>query len=217
MLKRYLGAAVGCALLLGTTIAYAAGMFPGLPIVGGASYCQGTSVYSTSVTTPGTLATPNNCTVTVPAGPATLTGAETIPMDTLAPNGVSPQTVALPSSLIAGGFGGTTVATTTGTTAAVVVADAISTYIYAGAGTATYTSFKLPPNPIQNQKLCLVDAGTGVLTLTAVVVGTTGQLIVGTAPTSIPVQTAVGTAGTVTLGTNCWLYNVSNTTWYRVL
>lgn len=199
-----------------TTIAYAAGYFPGFPIVGGAAYCEGVSNYSTSVTTPGTLPTPNNCNTTVPAGPTTLTGAELIPMDTGAPNGVSPQTVVLPATLIGNGYGGTTANSTTGAQTP-AVKDGISTYIYSGAGAATFTTFTFPPNPMQNQKLCLVNAGTGIITLSSLVVGTTGQVFIGTTPTSLPVMTAVGTAGTVTLGSNCWLYNVSNTAWYRVL
>lgn len=197
-------------------IAYASGIFQGYPIVGSASFCESTNSQSTSPTVPGTIPS-GNCTTTVPAGPTTLTGSEVIPMDTGVPNGAGAATVLLPSQSLGNGFGGTTVATTTGTTAAVVVADGISTYIYAGAGAATYTSFKLPPNPIQNQRLCLVDAGTGILTTTAIVVGTTGQTIVGTAVTSIPVQTAVGTAGTVTLGTNCWQYTTASKIWYRIL
>ena len=95
--------------------------------------------------------------------------------------------------------------------------------IYAGAGTATYTSFKLPPNPMQNQRFCLVNAGSGILTLTAVAAGTNvygnTPTITGVTPTSIPVMTAVGTAGTVTLGSNCWLYQTAaNNTgiWYRI-
>jgi hypothetical protein len=56
-----------------------------------------------------------------------------------------------------------------------------------------------------------------IITIGSVVVGTAGQLIVGVTPTSIPVTTAVGTASTVTLSSNCWLYQTVNTTWYRVL
>lgn len=212
------------ALTAGSTIAFAAGMFPGLPIVGGAAYCQGVSNYSTSVTVPGTLPTPNNCNSPVSAGPTTLTGSELIPADTAYANGVTPQTVYLPVSLMANGYGGTTVATTTGTTAAVLAADAISNYIYAGSSTATYTSFKLPPNPMNNQTFCLANAGGGVLTLSAVAASANSfsntPTVTGTTPTSLPVMTAVGTAGTVTLGKNCWLYQsaTGNTgTWYRVL
>ena len=198
------------------TVAYASGIFQGYPIVGSASFCGSTNSQSTSNTVPGTIPS-GNCTTTVPTGPTTLTGLEVLPMDTGVANGGGAATVLLPSQSLGTGFGGTTVNTTTGTGQAIVVADGISTYIYAGAGTATFASFKLPPNPMQNQKLCLVDAGTGILTTTSIVVGTTGQTIVGTAVTSIPVQTAVGTAGTVTLSTNCWQYTSASKIWYRVL
>src|SRR6185437_4166130 len=167
-------------------------------------------------TVPGAAYSNSQCTTTVPAGPTTLTGNEDFVADTNVANGGGQETVRIPSSMLANGFGNTQIATTTGTTAAVVVADGVSTYIYAGAGTATYSSFKLPPNPMQNQKFCLVDAGTGILTTTSIAVGTSGQSIVGTAVTSIPVATAAGTAGTVTLSSNCWLYSVSNKSWYRV-
>lgn len=158
-----------------------------------------------------------------PAGPSVLTGNETVPADTNLSNGNQPQTVRVPMNLLAGGYGDTTVATTTGTTAAVQAADGIATYVYAGAGTATYTSFKLPANPIDNQKFCLVNSGSGILTLTAVTAAANSYgntpTVTGVTPTSLPVMTAVGTAGTVTLGSNCWLYQAAaNNTgvWYRV-
>lgn len=225
MLKRYRSAAIAvAALTVASTVAFAAGYFPGFPVVGQAAYCQGVSNYSVSVTVPGTLPTPNACNTTVPVGPTTLTGTELLPMDTEYANGVVPQTVMLPASLLGNGYGGTTVSSTTGTTALVQVADGISNFIYSGAGAATYTSFKLPPNPMNNQMLCLSDAGTGILTLTAVAAGVNSfgntPTITGTTPTSLPVMTAAGTAGTVTLGKNCWLYQAgaSNTgVWYRVL
>jgi hypothetical protein len=199
------------------TAAYASGIFQGYPVVGSGSFCASNNSQQTTTTVPGAAYSNSQCTTTVPAGPTTLTGAEDYVADTNVANGGGQETVRVPASMLANGFGNTTIATTTGTTAAVVVADGVSNYIYAGAGAATYTSFKLPPNPMQNQQFCLSDAGTGILTLTAVAVGTSGQSIVGVAPTSIPVATAVGTAGTVTLSKNCWLYNVSNTSWYRVL
>lgn len=230
MLKRYRSAAIAVAALgLVSTAVFAAGNYSTYPIVGGASFCVstvGVNGQAGNTGQGGGAAGTNGayCAQTVPAGPPTLTGAELFPMDTGLPNGASPQSAVISSTLMANGFGGTTVATTTGTTAAVLAADAISNYIYAGAGAATYTSFKLPPNPINNQTFCLTDAGTGILTLTAVAAAanTFGNTptITGTAPTSIPVATAVGTAGTVTLSKNCWLYvaGASNTgVWYRVL
>jgi hypothetical protein len=195
------------ALLATIAIAIAAGAFQGFPLVGDTTGATCLSYGNGAV-----------CNQFRPAGPAALTGSEQIPADTGA--STVPATVLIPTSLLANGYGGATIFSTTGTTAAIVVADGISNYIYTGTGTATFTSWKLPANPIDNQKVCLTNAGTGVLTLTAVAAsanraGTT-PTITGTAPTSIPVATAVGTAGTVTLATNCWLFTVAGV-WYRVL
>jgi hypothetical protein len=199
------------ALLATIAIAIAAGAFQGFPLVG-----------DTTGTTCLSFGNGGVCNQTRPAGPVALTGAEQIPADTLSTG--QPFTVLIPTSLLANGYGGTTAFSTTGTTAAIVVADGISNYVYSGAGTATFTSWKLPANPIDNQKVCLSNAGSGILTLTGVTAsankfGNT-PTITGVTPTSIPVATAVGTATTVTLSSNCWLYTAAaaNTgVWYRVL
>lgn len=201
--------AIGAVALAGA--AFAGGAFQGYPGVGVSANTNCLSYGNNGV-----------CNQYQPAGPSVLTGNETVPADTNLTN-QQPNTVTFPTSLFGSSYGNVTVSSTTGTTAAVVVADGISNYIYTGAGTATYTSFKLPVTPIQNQKVCLVNAGSGVLTLTAVAASANSYgntpTVVGVTPTSIPVMTAVGTAGTVTLGSNCWLYQTAaNNTgvWYRV-
>src|ERR1035438_2144363 len=86
------------ALVAAVGIAAAAGNFPYWPLVGGGTQCSG---YSTGTT--GQV-----CINTVPAGPAIVTGNETIPADTNLPTGQQPQTVllslaainALPYSLV---------------------------------------------------------------------------------------------------------------------
>ena len=89
-------AAVGALIALcAIPYAFAAGLFPGLPIVGQAAYCAGYSLYPTTVTTPGTLPTPNQCNTTAPAGPSALTGVELQPADTTVANG-PPATVLVP-------------------------------------------------------------------------------------------------------------------------
>lgn len=197
-------------LSLTAAIAMADGAFQGYPLVG-----------DTAGTTCLSFGNNGVCNQFRPAGPAALTGNEQIPADSGSSN--QPFTVLIPSNLFGNGYGGATVFSTTGTTAAVVVADGVSNFIYTGAGTATFTSFKLAANPINNQVNCLVNAGSGVLTLTAVAASANSfsntPTIVGVTPTSIPVMTAVGTAGTVTLGSNCWLYQAganNNGIWYRV-
>lgn len=226
-------AVAGLAVTIVSTAAYAAGLYSTLPIIGGASYCASTVTGTGGlggVTGQGQGTTGSICGQTVPAGPAVLTGTEVLPVDLYTPGatppalGGQPATAVLPVTSMANGYGGTTIFSTTGTTALVQAADGISNLIYSGAGTATFTSFKLPPNPINNQTFCLADAGSGILTLSAVAAGTNSfgntPTITGVAPTSIPVATAVGTAGTVTLSKNCWLYQAgaSNTgVWYRTL
>lgn len=206
MFKKLTYAAVG--LLACASIAYAGGAFQGYPLIGG-----------DGVTATNCLSFGNNavCNQFQPAGPSLIASGSTIPADTNiqgAGNAGNPATVDIPVTSL--GAGNTIVNTTTGTQT-IVVAAGVSNYVYAGAGAATFTTFTLPPTPTQNQSFCLVNSGTGIITLSSIVVAASPQLIVGTAPTSLPVMTAVGTAGTVTLGTNCWLYNVATTTWYRSL
>lgn len=74
--------------------AHAAGLWFGLPIVGGSSYCAGSSTAGV----PGTAAV---CNVTAPAGPATVTGNELIPADTQLSGGQAPQTVYIPAGVLA--------------------------------------------------------------------------------------------------------------------
>ncbi len=71
--------------------AWAAGLFPGFPIVGGAAYC------TSFVVNPLTGLPTTTCNgPTVPAGPTVPTGSELIPADTGLANGQAPQTVLLP-------------------------------------------------------------------------------------------------------------------------
>lgn len=74
--------------------AWGAGMFFGLPIVGGSSYCGGTSTGSTGSQV---------CTTTVPAGPS-MSGIELFPADTQLSSGAPPQTVLVPNVMIGPGI-----------------------------------------------------------------------------------------------------------------
>lgn len=101
MKKVRLLAAVGaCVAVIGIPLAYAAGLFFGLPVVGGASYCSGFSSFQQTPTVPGVAQSPTVCNSTVPAGPVGLTGTEMIPADTGLAGGAAPQTVLIPSSLL---------------------------------------------------------------------------------------------------------------------
>ncbi len=90
---------IGCAALVSTVgIAVSAGLFWGYPIVGQGTYCisyQNPTVVNGVVTSQGT------CTSTAPAGPSAMTGNELLIADTQLPGGQTPQTVYLPSALLA--------------------------------------------------------------------------------------------------------------------
>jgi len=102
-----LAAAVVAAIGIGAPLAYAAGVWSTLPLIGGASYCASTVTGTTLPSSQGpfgvvpgsTQGTGNSiCGQTVPAGPLTFAGTETIPMDLYAPgtsNGAGGPTTAL--------------------------------------------------------------------------------------------------------------------------
>ena len=104
MLKRYRSAAIGLgALVITSGLALAAGLYSTLPIVGGSSFC-GSTVSGTGnlggLTGQGQGTLGSICGQTIPAGPPALTGSELIPADTQLSGGASPQTVAIPTSLL---------------------------------------------------------------------------------------------------------------------
>lgn len=82
----------GLALAIGSTLAYAAGNWSTLPIVGSDPFCGGTT--STTVGGTGTV-----CSTTIPAGPPIITGVELVPADTNLVGGAPPQTVTIPLAL----------------------------------------------------------------------------------------------------------------------
>src|ERR1017187_7992194 len=75
-----------------TTLAYAAGLWPDMPVIGGATYCAGTS----SSATGSIIGLVTGCPNQVPAGPTIMTGNEQIPADTRLAGGGAPQTVLVP-------------------------------------------------------------------------------------------------------------------------
>lgn len=194
-----LGAA---ALLLASSLALGAGLFPGLPIVGGASYCSSVSG------TGGGGQFGSTCNVTVPAGPSALTGNELIPADTQLPSGQSPQTVAIPTSRL--GAGPTTyVVPLTGESA-----------------TITNTTRRLNINPAGT-----IAAFTLVFPAASTLTQADGQLFGFCTTQIVTTLTVTDGAGTTVLnkpsamlvpvatgGASCveWQYRLSNTTWYRV-
>ena len=197
--------ALGLAALVAVvSIAFAAGQFAGLPIVGGASYCQGQSTGTTGQV----------CTVTVPAGPTIVTGNELIPADTQLANGAMPQTVYLSlASINALPYVYNVPANAT----TVTVAATTGKLILNPAGTLTTLGVSLPA------AVALVDGQTFELsssqTLTALTIG------LGTGTTMSNTPTALTISTTAAYGYR-WLFHVTASTaatglpstgvWYRL-
>lgn len=172
--------------LIAVPAAWAAGLFPGFPIVGGASYCGSTNN--------------GNCTVTVPAGPTGVTGSETVPADTNLASGQAPQTVIIGTPLLAsGGFKYIEPLAA----ASFTIPDGVTNYVMNPAGTLATLTLTMPANPKEGQIVRISSSKTvTALTLN----GNTGQTI-SNAPTAITISTT---------GTYGYEFLYRSTVWYRV-
>jgi hypothetical protein len=190
-MKRIIFAALGLLALIATPV-LAAGLWPNFPVVGGASYCASTS----------TGVSGQVCTVTVPAGPTALTGAETVPADTNLTQGQPPQTVRVPvTSLASGAYAN--VSPLTGTS--VVIPNNVSNYLITPAGTIAALTVTMPSAPTDGQVVHINSSATvTALTLN----GASGQTI-SNAPTAITIST------TVAYG-YAFLYQASTKKWMRL-
>jgi hypothetical protein len=215
MLKALKGAAVGCvALLVTSTIIYAAGNWSTLPIVGSASYCASTVTGTGSlggITGQGQGTTGSICAQTVPAGPSIVTGNEVVPVDfwnpatiTSSQGGTPPATGllslaslnSLPIFLTSVISQTTTTFTSTNLMGGVML---IST------GTMTAVTVKLPPAPIDGQQFTI----SGNQTVTALTVTATSPQLINQNPTIMTAST------TVPYGYR-FVYNLASLTWNRL-
>lgn len=184
-----LAGAVACG-----AIAVAAGLWPNLPIVGGARYC---ATYSTGPSG-------QNCTLYVPAGPSALEGTETIPADTNYSQGRAPQSVKLTLAAINAApvrpVAGSSVANNT-VTAGVQDGGVILT----GSGALSPVTLTLPPGA-QDRQRYYFTANQNIASLT---VQGAGSDTVDNAPT------ALSTSTTAVYG-YLFQYSKSATKWYRL-
>lgn len=185
MLKRFRGAAIAAvvALLATSGLAYAAGLWSTLPIVGGASYCAsyvtGTGNLG-GITGQGQGTIGQICGQTVPAGPATFTGTETVPMDLLAPGTQSagPTTSAL-ANITQLGQG--PLVDSTSSSATLTIPNNTPWFVL-DTGTAATVAVTFPSSPVEGQiqhLMCGAAVGTALS-----VAANTGQTVKGAAPTT---------------------------------
>lgn len=189
MFKKSLATIV--ALLAAGSIAAIAGMFTGFPIVGGAAYC---------------LTTINAvCSQTVPAGPTVITGNELIPADTQLTQGQNPQTVALtPRSIGAGPY----VYNAPLTGASITLTYLTRRLILEPAGTIAALTVVFPAASTLSDNQLLGLCTTQIVSTLTLTAGSGTTIMNG--PTALLVPVATGAASCVE-----WVYNSTQTKWYR--
>lgn len=156
------------------------GAFQGWPIVGQSSYCMTT--------------TNGVCTVTVPAGPNSLTGQETIPANTGLGNRAPANVLLSPANLHANPITFVTV-TVSGNPSNISASnlDGGVVYNYATAAAITAANISLPSSPVHGQQY-VISANRNITTLT--VGPATGDTIAeNTRPTVLTANTTGGPQG----------------------
>lgn len=199
--KTLVGLAVAGSII---TAAFAAGLYPDFPIVGGATYCAGTSSSATGTI----IGVQTGCPNQVPAGPTILTGNEQIAADTRLGQGINPATVLVPmASLNALPI---TFVTVTLPPTGISAANNSGGVCYVSTTTITAANITLPANPIDGQQYAVCSNRT----ITALsVTGSIGNNFIGgnVAPTTITASTASPSYGIR------FIYRASDTSWYRLI
>lgn len=164
---------------------------PNLPVLNGASYC-GVTVNTV-------------CVQTIPAGPA-MSGAETLPADTNAASGQSPQSVKVPLAVLGAG---PYLYNAPLTGASITIPAVTRQVILEPAGTiATLTLvFPAATGLLDGQKLNVCS--TQIVTALTITNGSGTTVINPPTATTVPVTTGAASC----FG---WIYRLANTSWYRI-
>lgn len=215
-------AVVGALLaIVGAPLAYAGGLWFGLPVIGGASYCSGSTLAG-----PGGTATV--CNTTVPAGPTALTGQELVPSD-LNPQGTQAgypvpgtassgvQSGLVPVANVASGAYQLVAPPTGSITSSLTINNGITNVVANLTGTQTYTAFLLPVTPTDGQ---IVRIAANATITTIIVTSGLGSTATVDTPTKLlspfdPLPPALLTSS-ATIGGVSYLYNLSNNRWFRL-
>ena len=220
MFKRYRKAAgLGLfAVIVAGSIAYAAGNWSTLPIVGATSFCGSTVSGVTLPSTQGNYAvvpgsTQGNgfgiCGQTIPAGPPDLTGSELVPADTALQNGQPPATVTIPLPSIASGAPNYVSALTLqgageAATASYTIPNNVTNTILDPTGTLSATTITLPSAPFDGQLVRITSSQ--ILSPTLVITPSSAATTVKNGPTAF---------GSVPYSAS-FIYNLAKNTWYRI-
>ena len=187
MTRLRLFAVVSALALVAVPSAYAAGLWWGLPILGGPTYC---------VSFTGAAGT--TCASTAPAGPTFFTGSEAVPADILNNTDRGPSSVYLSVTQLGNGpvYNQNPVGTTQ------TIPNMTPFYLIAGAQGSAFT-VTMPATPIEGQIQRIICTGAGTVGAMTVVANT-GQTI----------SNAVAAACTTGSGF-AWRYVVASSEWLR--
>ena len=202
-MKRKIIVALALAGTIGIGTAYAAGMWPDMPIIGGATYCAGSSQSATGTIIGAITGCPNQ----VPAGPTIVTGNEQIPADTRLAGGAAPQTVLVPmASLNALPI---TVMSAGATSPSVSAANTSGGVYFYSTATITAANVTLPPAPIDGQQY-VISADRAISAL-SVTVASTQTLANNGAVVSLTNSTTAAQNSNFR-----FIWNVATASWYRL-
>lgn len=168
--------------------AYSAGLFPGFPIVGGATYDSGSGVF-------------------VPAGPTIATGNERVAADTQLSQGRAPQTVLLTMATLNALPTTFHLSSPADATTSFAAANTDGCIVIRSTAALSPHTVTLPPTPIDNQQFCL-SSSQSIANLTMTTVNS--QLLANGAAT---VSLTVSTTGDYGFR---WVYRLADTSWYRL-
>ena len=184
-LTKYLAAAA--AICVAGTIAFAAGMWPTLPLLGGAAYCGGSlgvgpvqsgltgfgaGVAGAGVTTGTTI-----CGQTVPAGPAQFAGTEVFPTDIYAP-GTAQIGGGASTALVSITQVGQGLITDDVTAGATVTIPNGTTFFVLDTGTSATVTVTMPAASFEGQMVEVICTGAGGAT-SLTISANTGQSLKG--------------------------------------
>lgn len=199
---RYGLAAAG--LIAISTAAYAAGLWPNFPVVGGASYCAGSSQSAID----SIIGTITGCPNTVPAGPTVVTGNERILADTNLSGGAAPQTVLLSlGSLNALPLQFVTV-TNPNSPAGISASNTSGGVVYSHTSTITSANITLPTNPIDGQQF-VISSNRTITTLSVQAATPSNTLAGNTAPSVLTASLTVPQGYT-------FVFNAASNSWFRL-
>ena len=186
-----------------TAIAFAAGLWPDFPIVGGATYCAGSSQSAVGTIIGSVTGCPNQ----VPAGPTIVTGNEQIPADTRLSSGATPQTVLIPMASLNALPITVSRANVTGSNLVSAANNSGGFILWSPNANVSALNITLPASPIDGQQY-IVGSNQTILILS--VASTPTVQSVSNSPSILTVSTTTGSQG------YRWMFNAAQSTWFRL-